>query len=159
MRFRPWLLVVTVLYLMAVGWMTLRPSVYGHTTSEVLWRLLDEFSAHAATQWITFSVVESVSNALMFVPLGFLLALFFPKRLFVVAIGLCLALSWGIEWFQGEFLPTRVSDPADIVHNTLGGAIGVGVALVLRLIFLPFAALGRRSGAAAGRRGAPGLVR
>ncbi|ROQ38201.1 VanZ like protein [Frondihabitans sp. PhB188] len=160
MRFRPWLLVVTVLYLMAVAWMTLRPDVYGHRTSELLWRALDESGRHGSTSWITFSVVESVSNAVMFVPLGFFLALFFPKRLFVLAVGLCALLSYGIETYQGAFLSTRVSDPADVLHNTLGGLVGVLIALVLRLLLLPFASLGRRpAGRASSRRRAAGLVR
>lgn len=159
MRFRPWLLVVTVLYLLAVAWMTLRPTVYGHTTGEFLYKALDVFERHDSTQWLTFSVVESIANALMFMPLGFFLALFFPKRLFFIAVGLCVLLSAGIEAYQGSFLSSRVSDPADIVHNGVGGFIGVMIALVLRLMFLPFAAAGRKPVSRPARREPAGLVR
>lgn len=159
MRFRPWLLVVTVLYLMAVAWMTLRPSVYGHTTGEYLYRALGFFERHDATNWLTFSVVESIANALMFVPLGFFLALFFPKRLFFVAVGLCVLLSAGIEAYQGSFLSSRVSDAADIQHNGIGGFIGAMIALVLRLMFLPFASAGRKPVSTPARREPARLVR
>jgi glycopeptide antibiotics resistance protein len=161
MRFRPWLLIVTVLYLLAVAWMTLRPTVYGEGLSDYLWRALGFFERHESTNWLTFSVVESIANAVMFVPLGFFLALFFPKRLFFLAVGLCLLLSYGIETYQGTILSsTRVSDPADVLHNGFGGFVGVMIALFLRLLFLPFANAGRRQPAkAAARRQPAGLVR
>jgi glycopeptide antibiotics resistance protein len=145
MRFRPWLLAVTVLYLLFVAWMTLRPSVYGSQTAELLWRALGFFGRHSSTSWLTFDVVESIANALMFVPLGFFLALFFPKRLFLAAVALCVLLSLGIETYQGTFLSsTRVEDFGDVIHNGMGGAIGVLIALFLRLLFLPFASVGRK---------------
>ncbi|BDZ50139.1 hypothetical protein GCM10025867_23800 [Frondihabitans sucicola] len=145
MRFRPWLLVVTVLYLLFVAWMTLRPSVYDSQTGELLWRALGFFGRHSSTSWLTFDVVESIANAAMFVPLGFFLALFFPKRLFLAAVALCVLLSLGIETYQGTVLSaTRVEDYGDVIHNGIGGLIGVLVALFLRLLFLPFANAGRR---------------
>lgn len=148
MRFRPWLLVVTVLYLLFVAWMTLRPSVYSSQTGELLWRALGFFGRHSSTSWLTFDVVESIANALMFVPLGFFLALFFPKRLFVAAVALCVLLSLGIETYQGTILEgTRVEDFGDVLHNSTGGLIGVLIALFLRLLFLPFANAGRRPAA------------
>jgi glycopeptide antibiotics resistance protein len=145
MRFRPWLLVVTVLYLVLVAWMTLRPSVYDSQTSNYLWRALGFFGRHSSTSWLTFDVVESLANALMFVPLGFFLALFFPKRLFLAAVALCVLLSLGIETYQGSVLSaTRVEDFGDVVHNGTGGLIGALIALFLRLLFLPFSRPRRR---------------
>lgn len=145
MRFRPWLLVVTALYLMLVAWMTLRPDIYDSRTSNYLWRALGFFGRHSSTSWLTFGVVESIANALMFVPLGFFLALFFPKRLFLAAVALCVLLSLGIETYQGAFLSaTRVEDFGDVIHNGTGGLIGALIALFLRLLFLPFATVGRR---------------
>lgn len=145
MRFRPWLLVVTVLYLGLVAWMTLRPEVYGSTFSDNLWRALGFFSRHEKTSWLTFGVVESIANALMFVPLGFFLALFFPKRLFLAAVALCVLLSLGIETYQGTVLSgSRVEDFGDVIHNSTGGLIGALIALFLRLLFLPFANVGRK---------------
>lgn len=145
MRFRPWLLVVTVLYLLFVAWMTLRPSVYNSATADLLWRALGFFGRHASTSWLTFSVVESIANAAMFVPLGFFLALFFPKRLFLAAVAICVLLSLGIELYQGTFLSaTRVEDFGDVIHNSTGGLIGALIALFLRLMFLPFSNAGRK---------------
>jgi glycopeptide antibiotics resistance protein len=144
MRFRPWLLVVTVLYLIVVAWMTLRSSVYDSQTAHLLWRALGFFGRHAATSWLTFSVVESIANAAMFVPLGFFLALFFPKRLFVAAVAICFQISLGIETYQGAFLAgARVQDFGDVIHNTEGGLVGAVLALILRAVFLPFSRAGR----------------
>lgn len=137
MRFRPWLLVVTVLYAIFIAWMTLRTSVYGNGASELLWRALGVFARHSSTSWLTFDVVESLANAAMFVPFGFFLALFFPRRLWILSVALCVLASYGIESFQGAYLSTRVEDMGDVVHNGLGGLIGAVVATLMRMIAAP----------------------
>ncbi|MCU1529789.1 MAG: hypothetical protein JWP75_3552 [Frondihabitans sp.] len=137
MRFHPWLLVPIALYLMVVGWITLGPEPYGATGSGLLWHALDIFGRHSSTQWLTFSVVEGLANIAMFVPLGFLLAMFFPRRLFLVAVALCVLMSMGIEAYQGSFLPTRVDDIRDVFNNGTGGLVGALVATAGRMIVAP----------------------
>jgi glycopeptide antibiotics resistance protein len=143
MRFRPWLLVVTALYACFIAWMTLRTSVYGSGASHLLWRALDVFARHSSTDWLTFGVVEGLANVAMFVPFGFFLALFFPRRLWIASALLCVLASYGIESFQGAALPSRVEDVGDIVHNGLGGLIGALLATLLRMVTAP---RGRRNG-------------
>ena len=141
MRLHPWALVPTVLYVGFIGWMTLRPSVYGAGTAGLLWELLGKFQQHSSTSWLTFDAVEGLANVAMFIPLGFFLALFFPRRLFLVSALLCVLGSVGIELFQQFFLPGRVADIRDVIHNSTGGLIGATVAVLGRLLFVP-----RRSG-------------
>jgi VanZ family protein len=42
------------------------------------------------------------------------------------------ALTCGIELAQGAWLPTRVSDPRDVVANSAGAAIGIALLLAGR---------------------------
>lgn len=137
MRFHPWLLVPIALYLMTIGWITLGPQPYGATGSGLLWHALDVFGRHPSTEWLTFSRVEGLANVAMFVPLGSLLALFVPRRLFLVAAALCVLMSMGIEAYQGSFLPTRVEDIRDVVNNGTGGLVGASIATISRMIVAP----------------------
>ena len=127
------LLLFSVLYLAGVAWMTLRPSVYGDGTSELLWRALDLFSRHDETAWITFARVEAAANVAMFVPMGMFPALLLPRRLWWVGIVVGLGATVFIESYQSTVLSaTRFADPQDIAMNTLGAAIGAaGVGLAL----------------------------
>ena len=127
------LLVLSLVYLAGVAWTTLRPSVYGPGTTDLLWRALDVFSRHDATDWITFARVEAAANVAMFVPMGMFPALLLPKRWWWVGVVVGFAATCGIEWYQGTYLSaTRFSDPQDLVMNTLGAAIGAAfVGLVL----------------------------
>ncbi|WP_423923659.1 VanZ family protein [Frigoribacterium sp. 2-23] len=126
------LLLLTLAYLAGVMWMTLRPSVYDAHTAGLLWAALDVFAVHPETAWITFSRVESWANVAMFIPMGMLPALLLPRRLWWVGVVVGFAASAAIEWYQGAFLTTRVSDPHDLLMNTLGAVVGaVFVGLVL----------------------------
>lgn len=148
MRFHPWALVPTVLYVGFVGWMTLRPTIYGAGTASLLWSLLGRFEQHQATSWLTFDTVEGLANVALFIPLGFFLALLLPRRLFLVAALLCVVGSVGIEAFQGAFLPGRVADVRDVIHNSTGGLIGAVVAVLGRVLFIPRRRAGGRLRAA-----------
>ncbi|MBF4579728.1 VanZ family protein [Frigoribacterium sp. VKM Ac-2530] len=127
------LLLFSLVYLAGVAWMTLRPSVYGDGTSELLWRTLDFFGRHDETSWITFARVEAAANVAMFVPMGMFPALLLPKRAWWVGVVLGFAATCAIEFYQATALSsTRFSDPQDILMNTIGAAIGAAfVGLVL----------------------------
>ncbi|GAA4669363.1 VanZ family protein [Frondihabitans cladoniiphilus] len=137
MRFHPWALFPTVLYIGFVGWVTLGPQPYDSSTAGLLTRFFDFSQSHASTRWLDFSNVEGLANVAMFVPLGFFLALFLPRRAWLVAAVLCVLASTGIEMFQGAYLPTRVEDVRDIVHNGTGGLIGAVLAAVIRFVVAP----------------------
>lgn len=135
-RRHPVLSTLTVLYLAGVAWVTLGPEPYDARTSGMLWRFLDFFGEHEATDWITFDRVESIANVAMFVPLGVFLVLLFGRRRWWLAILLCVLVSCAIEISQGALLPTRVSDLDDVVANSSGGALGALTGVVLVSISL-----------------------
>lgn len=127
----PFLGITTLAYLGFVGFVTLSPTPYGETSANLLDRILQVFANHDSTQWLTFSTVEQLANIALFVPVGVFLLVVFGPRLWWLAIIGGAAASTLIEWLQGHFLPTRVSDPTDIVMNTIGTVIGVLLALLL----------------------------
>ncbi len=128
-RRRAMLVAASCVYAFGVWWMTLRPSIYDAQVGGILRRLLDAFHSSPATAWITFDVIESVSNVAMFVPLGLLVILWRGRWWQGILAGV--VASSAIELTQLFFLPTRIADVRDVVANTLGAAIGVGVGLVL----------------------------
>lgn len=72
-------------------------------------------------------VVKAVTfNALMFVPMGYLLLLWFrrPRKNPWLVVGICTAVSVGIELLQ-ERTGLGMADWKDVVSNALGGAVGV----------------------------------
>ena len=127
------LLLFSLVYLAGVAWMTLRPSVYGDGTAELLWRALDFLGRHEETSWITFARVEAAANVAMFVPMGMFPALLLPKRAWWVGVVVGFAATCAIETYQATALSaTRFSDPQDILMNTIGAAVGAAfVGLVL----------------------------
>ena len=103
------------LYTYVIGMLTLG------STSEVTW-------AYGVTNRF-YAMSEGQANVALFVPAGFLLAVVLLRPL--LAASVCLVGSAGIEWFQAEYLPWRVVDVNDIVHNGLGGLVGAVLAAPL----------------------------
>ncbi|CAN5286984.1 hypothetical protein BH11ACT5_BH11ACT5_14560 [soil metagenome] len=88
----------------------------------------------AGMGWVTYTQLESFANVVLFVPFGLLIALLVPTRWWwVVVVGLVL-IAGGIELGQALFLPGRVPSIDDVLANSTGGAIGVGIAGVIRAI-------------------------
>ena len=129
-RLHPMLSVVTFIYLGVVGWITLGPQPLDDGTDSLVWRLLAFFSRYASTDWITYSILEFWSNVAMFVPVGLFFLLLLGRRRWWLAIGLGVMLTLGIEFVQ-QYLPDRVSDPRDILANSLGAFVGVVAALLV----------------------------
>lgn len=82
---------------------------------------------------MSFGQVESLLNALLFVPLGAALALLLSRRLWILAPMIGLAISITVECTQ-ELIPGRVPSAADILWNGVGALAGAVVAGLLRLI-------------------------
>jgi glycopeptide antibiotics resistance protein len=128
-RRHPLLTVVTVVYLGLVGVVTLGPVPSNGRSSvvSVLVRLFDRFEA---TRWLDFGTVEFLLNVAMFAPLGLFLVLLLGRRAWWWAILFGVALTFAIEFVQ-QALPNRVSDPRDLVANSIGTVLGVLAALVV----------------------------
>jgi hypothetical protein len=83
------------------------------------WRLWLEPST-----WTTGLETELMLNVIMFVPLGALLAFALRGVSFVVPVMMAAGFSLAIELAQIP-MSDRISDPRDLVANTVGALIGV----------------------------------
>ena len=82
--------------------------------------------------WILALLDERTLNVLLFVPLGFTTALIGSRVLWFAVVGV-LAVPWAVEGIQ--YLVTWLSRDAqwqDVVDNTVGAVIGLGIGLVVR---------------------------
>ena len=128
-RRHPVLTVVTFAYLGLVGVLTLAP-MSEHGRDSIIWRLVKVFERHEVTRWLDFATVEFLANVAMFVPLGLFFVLLLGRGRWWLAILFGVALTVGIEFVQ-QFLPSRVSDPRDLMANSIGATLGVLVAIVM----------------------------
>ena len=150
-RGRRWLAAAAALYAAAVAIMLFWPvhvdGEGGLFRFDPVLHLLGRFGIPA---WASYSILEFVSNAALFLPLGVLWTLAadrWPAVLRVVTAGLlAAAISIAAEVVQGAFLADRTMDPRDVVANTLGAVTGA-LATVLVVRALP------RGGAASEHRG------
>lgn len=118
------------MYLGVVGWITLGPQPFDEGSDSVVWRLLDLLGRYSFTDWVTYSFLEFWANVAMFVPVGLFFVLLLGRRRWWLAIVLGVVLTCAIEFVQ-MFLPDRVSDPRDILANSVGALVGVVVAVIV----------------------------
>lgn len=71
-------------------------------------------------------------NVLLFMPAGFLWGLVVRRR--VLVLGGLAGLSLAIELYQG-ISGTRITNPADVVANTIGAGVGIVMAIALREVW------------------------
>lgn len=121
---QPVLAVVTFCYLMLVGWLTLGPQPLDASGRGFLHRLIRFISGDNTLDWITYALVEFIANIVLFVPVGVLFALLLGWRRWWMAVILGVALTVSIETAQ-LVIPDRVTDPRDVVSNSIGSTIGV----------------------------------
>lgn len=80
---------------------------------------------------MSFVQVESTLNALVFIPLGAVLAMIFGRKLWFLAPICALGISFTVEYLQAR-VPGRVPDVNDVVWNTIGGLIGACIVAAIR---------------------------
>ncbi|HWU60067.1 MAG TPA: VanZ family protein [Microbacteriaceae bacterium] len=97
-----------------------------------LMRILGTLHHAGVATWVDYSFVERLSNAIMFVPLGVLIALYFRRQLWWLSVALPFVLSVCIELGQGLFLPERTASVSDVIANTFGALIGGGAVAIIR---------------------------
>jgi glycopeptide antibiotics resistance protein len=129
-RQHPLLTTATVLYLAAVGWVTLGPQPTGLVRASGLWQLLALFRDHPSLDWISYSDIEFTANVAMFGPIGLLLLFLLGRGRWWAALLAGPLLSLAIETAQ-LFIPGRVSDVRDLMSNSLGAVLGVVAGLVI----------------------------
>ncbi|MDN4599580.1 VanZ family protein [Leifsonia virtsii] len=130
MRRRPVLSVLTAVYLAAVAYITLNPVPGDPAGNPLLRSLLRTVSALPGLGWVDYAVAEFGANILLFVPMGLLFTLLLGAWRWWLAVTIGVASTLGIEFVQ-LFLPARFTDVRDLLANTLGTLVGVGVALLV----------------------------
>ena len=79
-------------------------------------------------------LAENIMNAIVFMPVGLLISFGFPKLSWRKAIGFGSLFSISIETLQ--FLFKRgFCELDDVMHNTLGCAIGFGIAQLIMIVY------------------------
>jgi len=113
---------VAIAYLGIVLWLTLGPAPWaGPDIAEGPWGVLNPTTWFSPITWTSGSSVEFTLNVMMFVPVGVLAAVLLRGRARIVLPVLFTVL---IEIAQ-IFLPERVSDPRDLVANSIGAVVGL----------------------------------
>ncbi len=128
---RAGLLVLLVVEIAGIAWLVLNPS------PEVPTRSVLDLSAWLSAHGVPASLadpdlVEFGLNTVLFVPLGFLCALIFPRVRLLSWLLVGLVVSGALELAQAELLPLRSPSLRDITANTLGMLLGAGVVTSVR---------------------------
>jgi glycopeptide antibiotics resistance protein len=137
-RRHPVLAPLTLVYLAIVAWVTLGPQPLDHRQQHWVLALVHWARAFVHPHWprlatqISYDHVEFLANVAMFAPIGLFLVLLLGRRFWWLAVLGCVAMTGVIETAQ-RFIPGRVSDVRDLASNSLGGVIGVVVALIVTI--------------------------
>lgn len=126
----PFLGLLTAAYLVFVGWLTLTPQPIDGREQEFIVRVIDGLHRRGILESLDYNRLEFLANIGLFVPVGAFVVLLIGARWWWVALLGCFALTGFIEAAQ-NLIPGRVPDERDLLANSVGGAIGVLVALVL----------------------------
>lgn len=129
-------IVIGVLLLLCLGVMlaiAFWPSPVDAGGRDTLLAIIDRLQAAGAPAWFDYRFVESAANVVLFIPLGALLALELPLRVWWIAPLTTTTFSVAIELGQ-TLLPERVATIADVLANAAGGLVGATIVLVIRLL-------------------------
>ena len=97
-------------------------------------KFLDVLHRYGVPLWFGYNKLEFFANIVMFLPVGFLLTLLFPKGLWWIALFACPALSIGIELVQAAALTERFATVNDVIANSSGALIGIVIAVCIRAV-------------------------
>ena len=116
----------TVLGLMAVplALVAFWPTPVDRPLRGRLARWLRRLHQYGVPDWFNYGFVEAAANSALFVPVGIVAMLAFPRRALWQIVLLGLAISCCIELGQATFLPDRFASGLDILMNTLGTLVG-----------------------------------
>lgn len=124
----------TVLVLMAVplALIAFWPTPVDRPIGVALARVLGYLHQHGIPSWVDYAFVEASANVVLFIPVGVVAALAFPRWRFWQVVTFGFAVSGCIEICQGLFLPARFASPMDLAVNTVGTVLGAVLALLWR---------------------------
>lgn len=133
-RTRRWARFALALIAVVVFAITFWPTPVDRPFHSALGRVLASLHRSGMPEWITYSVVESASNVVMFVPLGALIAILAVPSLWWVCGVFGLTASLIIELTQVLVLPERFASAADLAANTAGALLGGVLIYAVRYI-------------------------
>lgn len=119
-------------YLAIVVWATMSPTPLDRGYESAINSLLGVLHRNGIPEWFGYSKLEFSANILMFLPLGFFVALALPRRFWWTALLVVPAFSAAIELTQYAILSERFATAQDVVANTIGGYLGALVAVTIR---------------------------
>lgn len=134
-RVREWLALFSLLgYVALVLAATLSPTPLDQGYEGAIDKLLSVLHRTGVPEWFGYNKLEFSANIVMFIPLGFLITLLLPTKVWWLALIICPAISAAIEITQGALLSQRFASFGDLLSNSIGAIIGVLLAVILRAL-------------------------
>lgn len=131
-RRRFWLVLGLVLLCGTVAVITMWPHPVDQGSRGRIAELLDALHVLGVPAWFGYAQLEVLANVAIFAPLGLALGLLLPARRVWLAAVLLPLCSIAIELTQLWFLPARFATVSDVIANSVGAWIGIGIAALLR---------------------------
>lgn len=129
---RQWVGVVGLaLVMLAALIITLNPTPVDSGRGNDVRAFLDLLHGVGVPESFGYTELEVTANVVMFFPLGLFFGLIVTGRWWWLAVAAPLALSVCIELTQLFLLPERYADISDVIANTLGGWLGLGLAALI----------------------------
>ena len=125
---------MAVAYGIFLAFVVFWPSPIDAPVQGLLERAISELHERGVPSFVDYEFIESFSNMLLFIPVGFLFGMTVPLRWWPVALLLGPALSAGIEFAQRFLLEARYATVHDIIANSIGATIGVLFAVFVRAV-------------------------
>ena len=111
--------------------LTMWPTPIDRGYESAIDRVLQILHNRGVPEWFGYRKFEFAANIVMFVPFGFFTVLSLPKNKWWIAILLIPLFSISIETAQKLFLSQRFSSVFDVIANSIGGYVGIGVAIII----------------------------
>lgn len=79
----------------------------------------------------TYDLIEGLANVAMYVPFGIIVAWVLTRFRWWGTVASALVVSGAIELIQAVARPDRTASLVDVLHNTLGAALGASLVVLL----------------------------
>ncbi|HYI32902.1 MAG TPA: VanZ family protein [Glaciibacter sp.] len=117
-----------------LAYIALWPSPIDRPVSPLLGRVIEELHERGVPAFVNYGLIEFSANIALFMPVGILLGLVVPLRIWPLSLMLGPVLSVAIEVVQHTFLSARYATVSDVIANSIGATIGVLIAASARAL-------------------------
>lgn len=118
-----WRLILAAM-LVPLAFIAFWPSPVDEPIQGLLARILRFLHHNGIPTWFNYRFVEASANMALFIPLGIVASLAFPKKHWWQIGAFCLLISGCMELGQLLFLHNRFASPVDLMTNTAGAVMG-----------------------------------